>query len=290
MEKRRLGKTEHWSSILIFGGFALFKLNQNAADEAIETAWANGINHIDVSPLYGDAELHLGSWFKRHGKQFFLACKTAERKKKGAWESLKRSLDTLHVDKFDLFQLHGIDDPRTLETALGPGGALEAVLEAQQQGLVKYIGITGHNPPNHVLALKKFAFDTVLFPLNRIHAAHPTNWNDYTELLKIAAKNDVGLMAIKSVAKGMWPDGQAREHAHTYNTWYEPFVDEEDLRKSLYFTLSQPVAGAVLPGELKLWPAMIEAAHNFKPLTKKLQQEYMDEVKKLKPLRGPVMD
>jgi aryl-alcohol dehydrogenase-like predicted oxidoreductase len=290
MEKRRLGKTEHRSSILIFGGFALFRLSQKAADEAIETAWANGINHVDVSPLYGDAELHLGSWFKRHGKQFWVACKTAERKKKGAWESLKRSLDTLQIDRFDLFQLHGIDDSKTLATALGAGGALEAVLEAKQQGLVKYIGITGHNPPNHVLALQKFPFDTVLFPLNRIHAAHPAGWNDYTELLKIAAKKDVGLMAIKSVAKGTWPDGRAKEHAHTYNTWYEPFDDEENLRKSLYFTLSQPVTGAVLPGELKLWPAMIEAAHNFKPLSKKLQQEYMDEVKKLKPLRGPVMD
>jgi len=290
MEKRRLGKTEHRSSILIFGGFALFKLSQKAADEALENAWANGINHVDVSPLYGEAEVHLGSWFKRRGKQFWVACKTAERKKKGAWESLKRSLDTLQIDRFDLFQLHGIDDPKTLATALGPGGALEAILEAQQQGLVKYIGITGHNPPNHVLALQQFAFDTVLFPLNRIHAAHPTNWNDYTELLKLAAKKDVGLMAIKSVAKGTWPDGQAKEHAHRYGTWYEPFDDEEDLRKSLYFTLSQPVAGAVLPGELKLWPAMIEAAHNFMPLSNKVQQEYMDEVKKLKPLKGPEMD
>jgi aryl-alcohol dehydrogenase-like predicted oxidoreductase len=290
METRRLGKTKHRSSILIFGGFALFKLGQKAADEAIETAWANGINQVDVSPLYGDAELHLGSWFKRHGKQFWVACKTAERKKKGAWESLKRSLDTLHLDKFDLFQLHGIDDPKTLNTALGPGGALEAILEAKEQGLVKYIGITGHNPPNHVLALQKFDFDTVLFPLNRIHAAHPTGWNDYSKLLKVAAKKNVGLMAIKSVARGTWPDGRAKEHAHEYNTWYEPFTDEEDLRKSLYYTLSQPVAGAVLPGDLKLWPAMIEAAHNYRPLSHKLQREYMDEVKKLKPLRGPVMD
>jgi aryl-alcohol dehydrogenase-like predicted oxidoreductase len=120
METRRLGKTEHRSSILIFGGFALFKLSQKDADEAIETAWANGINHVDVSPLYGDAELHLGSWFKRHGKQFWVACKTAERKKKGAWESLKRSLDTLQVDRFDLFQLHGIDDPRRSRPPSGP--------------------------------------------------------------------------------------------------------------------------------------------------------------------------
>jgi aryl-alcohol dehydrogenase-like predicted oxidoreductase len=290
MEKRRLGKTGHMSSILIFGGFALFRISQKDADAAIETAWANGINHIDVSPLYGDAEQHLGSWFKRHGKQFWVACKTAERKKKGAWESLKRSLETLHVDKFDLFQLHGIDDPKTLATAMGPGGALEAILEAREQGLVDNIGITGHNPPNHYLALQKFDFDTVLFPLNRIHAAHPTDWNVYEPLLKIAKQKDVGVMAIKSVAKGMWPDGQAKEHAHKYGTWYEPFDDEENIRKSLYFTLSQDITAAVLPGELKLWPTMIEAAHKFKPLSKKDQQQYMDEVKKLKPLAGPRMD
>jgi aryl-alcohol dehydrogenase-like predicted oxidoreductase len=290
MEKRRLGKTGHMSSILIFGGFALYHISQKDADEAIETAWANGINHIDVSPIYGDAEQHLGSWFKRHGKQFWLACKTAERKKKGAWESLKRSLETLHVDKFDLFQLHGIDDPKTLATALGPGGALEAILEAKEQGLVANIGITGHNPPNHVLALQKFDFDTVLFPLNRIHAAHVTDWNNYAPLMKIAKQKDVGLMAIKSVAKGAWSDGQAREHAHDYNTWYEPFDDEENIRKSLYFTLSQDITGAVLPGELKLWPTMIDLAHKFKALSKKDQQQYMDEVKKLKPLVGPRMD
>ncbi len=287
MEKRRLGKTEHMSSILIFGGFALFRITQKEADEAIETAWANGINHVDVSPLYGDAEQHLGSWFKRHGKQFFLACKTAERRKKGAWESLKRSLDTLHVDRFDLFQLHGIDDPKTLNTALGPGGALEAILEAKQQGLVKFIGITGHNPPNHNLALQKFDFDTVLFPLNRIHAVHPTDWNDYRPLLKTAKQKDVGVMAIKSVAKGEWHDTKTRQQ---HNTWYEPFTDEENLRKSLYFTLSQDITAAVLPGELSLWPTLIEAAHSFKPLTKKEQQEYMEEVKKYKPLMGPKMD
>ena len=290
MEKRRLGKTGHNSSIIIFGGFALFRISQAEADEAIENAWSNGINHIDVSPIYGEAEKHLGSWFKRHGKQFFLACKTAERKKKGAWESIKRSLETLHVEKFDLFQLHGIDDPKTLKTALGPGGAIEAIIEAKEQGLLDYIGITGHNPINHNLALQLFDFDTVLFPLNRIHAAHVTEWNDWKPLMKTAKQKDVGLMAIKSVAKGTWPDGVAREHAHKYNTWYEPFEKEEDLKKSLWFTLSQDITGAVLPGDLKLWPAMIEAAHNFKHLSKKVQQEYMDEVKKLKPLMGPSMD
>jgi len=291
METRRLGKTEHMSSILIFGGFALFRVTQKEADAAIEMALEKGINHIDVSPVYGDAEKHLGSWFKRHGKRgYFLACKTAERDKAGAWESLKRSLDTLKVDKFDLFQLHGVDDLKTLEKALGPGGAMEAILEAKQQGLLDFIGITGHNPPNHNIALQRFDFDTVLFPLNRIHAVHPTDWNDYAPLLKTAKKKDVGVMAIKSVAKGMWADGQAREHAHRYNTWYEPFDDASEIEKSLWFTLSQDITAAVLPGDLKLWPMIIDAAERFKPLSKKEQQEYMKQAAQYEPLVGPRMD
>jgi aryl-alcohol dehydrogenase-like predicted oxidoreductase len=134
MEKRRLGKTEHMSSILIFGSFALFRISQKAADAALEMALENGINHVDVSPLYGDAEKHLGSWFKRNGKKFFLGCKTHERRKVGAWESLKYSLDTLKVDSFDLFQLHGVDNAEVLDTVLGPGGAMEAILEAKKTG------------------------------------------------------------------------------------------------------------------------------------------------------------
>jgi len=285
VEKRRLGKTEHMSSILIFGSFALFRVTQKVADAAIENALANGINHIDVSPLYGDAEKHLGSWFKRHGKNgFFLACKTAERRKEGAWESLKRSLDTLKVAKFDLFQFHGVDDVKTLDTILGPGGALEAVLEAKQQGLLDFIGITGHVPPNHNIALQRFDFDTVLFPLNRIHAVHPTDWNDYQPLLKTAREKDVGVMAIKSVAKGTWAGH------HRYNTWYEPFDDASEVEKSLWFTLSQDITAAVLPGELKLWPMMIDAAQRFKPLSKREQQDYMKQAAQYQPLVGPSMD
>jgi aryl-alcohol dehydrogenase-like predicted oxidoreductase len=289
MEKRRLGKTGHMSSILIFGGFALFNITQKAADAAIENALENGINHIDVSPFYGDAEKHLGSWFKRHGKkEFFLACKTAERRKQGAWEGLKRSLDTMKVDKFDLFQLHGVDKLEILEIALGPGGAMEAILEAKQQGLVDNIGITGHNPPLYNTALERFDFDTVLFPLNRIHAVHPTDWNEYRPLLKTARKKDVGVMAIKSVAKGTWVD--AKQGPPHHNTWYEPFTEPAEIEKSLWFTLSQDTTAAVLPGELTLWPTIIDAAQRFKPLSKKEQQEYMSQAAQYQPLAGPDMD
>lgn len=288
MEQRRLGRTEQMSSVLIFGGFALFRIKQKDADAAIEMALENGINQVDVSPIYGEAEKHLGSWFKRHGKQFFLTCKTAERKKKGAWEGIKRSLETLHVDHFDVFQLHGVDDIKVLKTALGPGGAMESILEAKDQGLVRYIGITGHNPPVQNQALRLFDFDTVMFPLNRVHGAHPTDWNDFRPLLKTARQKDVGVMAIKSVAKRAWENRQA--NVHHYNTWYEPFDEAAEIERSLRYTLSQDITAAVLPGELSLWPMMIAAAQRFKPLTAAEQQNVMAGVKQYQPLVGPQMD
>ncbi len=287
MDKRRLGKTEQMTSLLIFGSFALFRIKQKDADAAIEMALENGINQVDVSPLYGDAEKHLGSYFKRHGKQFFLSCKTAERTKAGAWEGLKKSLETLHIDQFDIFQLHGVDEINILKKVLGPGGAMEAILEAKEQGLIRFIGITGHNPPLHNQALQLFDFDTVMFPLNRVHAAHPTDWNEFRPLLKTARQKDVGVMAIKSVAKRAWEGKQANvEH----NTWYEPFTNAREIEKSLRYTLSQDITAAVLPGELSVWPIMIDVAKRFKPLTTQEQQNVMADVKQYQPLVGPQMD
>jgi aryl-alcohol dehydrogenase-like predicted oxidoreductase len=288
MEKRRLGRTGQMSSILIFGGFALYHATQREADEALETALENGINHIDVSPIYGQAEERIGSWLGRNGKQFFLGCKTDERRKEGARESLKRSLDTLKVDHFDLFQLHGVDELNVLDTALGPGGAIEAVLEAKEQGLVRFVGITGHRPPTHNIALQRFDFDTVMFPLNRVHAAHFTEWNDYRPLLKTARQKDVGVMAIKSVARGTWAD--SGRPSRPYNTWYEPFDDPKEIEKSLRYTLSQDITAAVLPGELKLWPAVIDAAKRFKQMSQAEQREALAGVSELQPLVGPAMD
>jgi predicted aldo/keto reductase-like oxidoreductase len=287
VDKRRLGKTEQMTSLLIFGSFALFRIKQKDADAAIEMALENGINQVDVSPLYGDAEKHLGSYFKRHGKQFFLSCKTAERTKAGAWEGLKKSLETLHIDQFDIFQLHGVDEINILKKVLGPGGAMEAILEAKEQGLIRFIGITGHNPPLHNQALQLFDFDTVMFPLNRVHAAHPTDWNEFRPLLKTARQKDVGVMAIKSVAKRAWEGKQANvEH----NTWYEPFTNAREIEKSLRYTLSQDITAAVLPGELSVWPIMIDVAKRFKPMTTQEQQNVMADVKQYQPLVGPQMD
>ncbi len=288
MEKRRLGRTGQMSSILTFGGFAIGWVNQKEADAAIEMALKAGINHVDVSPIYGGAESRLGSWFQRHGNDFFLGCKTEARTKTEAWESLKRSLETLHIDHCDLFQFHGVKNNSELNTILGPGGALEAFLEAKAQGLLRFIGITGHFPPLFNEALKRFDFDTVMFPLNRVHAAHFNKRNDWRALLKTARKKDVGVFAIKFVAKRVWEDGD--EAPHKYNTWYEPFDEAEEIEKSLRYTSSQDITSVALPGELKLWPMVIAAAQRFRPMTPKEQRQVISEVAQYEPLFAPWME
>ena len=288
MEKRRLGRTGQMSSILTFGGFAVGWVNQKEADKAIEMALEAGINQIDVSPFYGDAEARLGSWFRRHGNDFFLGCKTEAKTKTEAREALKKSLETLQVDRCDLFQFHGVKNNGELNTILGPGGALEAVLEAKAQGLVRFIGITGHFPPLFNEALKRFDFDTVMCPLNRVHAAHFNNRNDWRALLKTAREKDVGVFAIKSVAKRLWEGGE--EAPHKYNTWYEPFDEVAEIEKSLRYTLSQDITSAALPGELKLWPMVIAAARRFQPMTPEEQKQVVNEVAQYEPLFASWME
>ncbi len=283
METRRLGKTGHMSSIIALGGAAFWQISQDDADTAIDMAVGHGINHIDVAPLYGQAEIRIGSWLERNRPKIFLACKTRERGKLGAWEGIKRSLDKLKVDSFDLFQLHGIDDAETLNVVLGSGGALEAILEAKEQGLVRFVGITGHRPYIHIEALHRFDFDTVMFPLNRVHTAHLNDWNNFFPLLEIAKEKDVGVIAIKSIAKRPW-----ERTSHFYRTWYEPFDQPQEIQKSLRYTLSQAITTAVMPGDLQLWLKVISAAEEFKPLTEKEQQEVISEAVRYQPLIAPV--
>jgi aryl-alcohol dehydrogenase-like predicted oxidoreductase len=282
MEKRRLGRTGHMSSVLTIGGAALGTITQAEADAAITMAMEHGINHIDVAPTYGDAELRIGPWMPEHRNDFFLGCKTGARDKAGAWESIKRSLDRLQVSNFDLFQFHGVDDLDALETILNPGGALEAVLEARQQGLIDYIGITGHRPNVYVEALKRFDFDTVLFPLSRVHAAHFDTDNDFRPLIDMAKQKDAGMLAIKSISKRLW-----LSQDHSYKTWYEPFDSQVDVNRSLAYTLSQGVTTCPMSSDVKLWPMLIEAAERFTVLTEEEQAAAVDEVKQYQPISSP---
>lgn len=279
MEKRRLGKTGHMSSVVTLGGAALWQATQAEADVAINLAVQHGVNHFDVSPTYGQAEVRLGPWLEKYRKGIFLACKTRERSKTKAWEEIKRSLETLRVDYLDLYQFHGVDDLETLYVVLGPEGALEAVLEARQQGLIRYVGITGHRPFVHVEALNRFDFDTILFPLNRVLAAHSNDFNDFSTLLKVARKKDVGTIAIKAVAKRPWEGPM-----HMYLTWYEPFDEQAEIDKSLWYTLSQDITTAAMPGDLHLWPMVIDAAERFRAMDAREQVGVVSEVRRYRPL------
>ncbi|MFC1984363.1 aldo/keto reductase [Chloroflexota bacterium] len=279
MEKRRLGKTENMSSIITFGSAALWEVSQAEADAAIELAIEHGVNHFDVSPNYGEAEVRLGSWMQKHHKEIFLACKTTERGKARAWESIKRSLELLKVDYFDLFQFHAVNDIETLNVVLSHVGALEAVLEAKEQGLVRHIGITGHRPFVHIEALNRFDFDTILFPINRVLAAHRSDYTDFLPLLEIARQKDVGTIGIKAVTKRPWEAAM-----RMYRTWYEPFDEQEEIDKSLWYALSQGITTAAMPADLRLWSLVIDAAERFRILDIHEQEEVISEVKQHKPI------
>jgi aryl-alcohol dehydrogenase-like predicted oxidoreductase len=279
MQKRRLGRTEHESTVVIFGGAALASVSQKEADQAMALALRYGVNHIDVAPSYGEAELRLGPWMERHRQDFFLACKTEKRTKEEAAEALRRSLERLRVDHFDLYQLHGVTELDELEVALGPSGAMEAILEGRKEGLLRFIGITGHCPATQVEALKRFDFDTVMFPLNFVLRAHRNERNDWEELLKLAKEKDVGVMAIKAITKGPWPT-----ETHAYQTWYEPFDDQEAIDRALWFTLSQDVTAAVSAADVRLIPKVVDAAERFRPLSQEEQAQLVATGSQLRPL------
>lgn len=279
MEKRRLGRAGHMSSVVAFGGAALSKVEQSVADEAVRLALDHGVNHFDVAPTYGEAELRLRPWMKEYRSQVFLACKTTKRTRDEAWAELRRSMERLGVDSFDLYQLHGLDKPEELDVALGPGGATEAFLEAREQGLVRYIGITGHRLPTQVEALKRFDLDTVLFPLNYILRAHRVEENDYEPLLRLAKERDVGLMAIKAIAKRPW-----QTETHAYETWYEPFDSQRDIDLALWFALSQGITTAVMAGDVRLIPKILDAAERLRELSETEQAELVKSAASLKPI------
>jgi aryl-alcohol dehydrogenase-like predicted oxidoreductase len=262
LPRRALGRTDHQSSILAFGGFALSLLTQSAADAAVDDALARGVNHFDVAPSYGDAELKLAPSVVRYRAQMFLACKTRERRRNGAREELQRSLERLRTDHVDLYQCHAVSDTFDLERLLGPGGAIEAIDAARSNGLTRFVGITGHHCAVLRQALERYPFDTVMFPVNPIQAADPRPATDYRPLLRAAVERGVGVIAIKATARDPWPNGSTP----TYATWYRPYDDPERVAERLTFTLTHPVATTVLPGDVRLWPALFAVAERFTPM------------------------
>lgn len=253
--------------------------SEKEADDFIRFALDRGVNHIDVAPTYGDAEARLGKWVKEYRGNLFLACKTNKRTKAEAAQMLQSSLKRLQTDYFDLYQLHGLDKPDELETAFSEEGAIQAMLEAKKSGIVKHIGITSHNPINIMRALERFDFDTVLLPVNCVLKANPQPENDYEPVLALAETKNIGIIAMKSIAKGPWP-GKERP----YNTWYQPFDTQKEIDRALWFTLSQKVTTAASSSDIRLARMTIDAAERFEKLTGEQQRELISSFAARTPL------
>jgi aryl-alcohol dehydrogenase-like predicted oxidoreductase len=255
---QRFGRSGHLSTRTILGAAGLGKVSQAEADAALELAFAHGVNHIDTADSYLDSELRLGSWIRRHGKTFFLSTKTEERTAAKAREGIHRSLERLQVDAVDLLQFHNLVDPREWETALGPGGALEAAVEAREQGLVRHIGITGHGltvADMHFRALDRFPFDSVLLPFNWVLARNASYLAAFRRLVARCETEDVAVMTIKSIVRGPWGDDP-----RTRTTWYKPLEDEREIALAVGWVLGHPGIFLITTSDTHLLPLVLSAA------------------------------
>ncbi|MBN2149400.1 MAG: aldo/keto reductase [Anaerolineales bacterium] len=282
MEKRRFGRSGHLSSVAIFGAAAFWDVSQEQADAVLEMILAAGVNHIDVAPSYGMAEARVGPWMPKWREHFFLGCKTMERTRDGAAAELRRSLQRLQVDAFDLYQLHAVTSMEELDQVTQPGGALEAAIEARQAGLTRFIGITGHGvhtPEIFLEALRRFDFDSILFPLNFVQYANP-RYKEYSEeLLRQCQVRDIGVMAIKAITRGPWGD-----QPKTHTTWYQPFTELDDVQRAVNFALSQPVSGLCTVGDVSVLPVMLNACEAFAPLSAAEQEAMLASAGAYQPL------
>jgi predicted aldo/keto reductase-like oxidoreductase len=282
MEKRRFGRTGHDSTVAIFGAAAFYDISQDEADQVLEYILSTDINHIDVAPGYGKAEIRMGPWLSEVRDRFFIGCKTQQRTKAAAETELRRSLERLQIDKFDLFQLHAVTNMDELNQVTRPDGALEAILEAKDEGLLDYVGITGHGleaPEVFLEALERFDFDTVLFPINFILYENESYREKAETLLDVCRERDLGSMIIKHIAKGPWG-----EMDKTHTTWYRPFTQQEWIQKGVDFALSQPVTGICTPGDVNLLPLVVEACQQFQPMVTDQQVDLISQTPQFQPL------
>jgi aryl-alcohol dehydrogenase-like predicted oxidoreductase len=271
MQNRRFGRSGHMSSVAIFGGAAFWEIPQNKADEIMDLVLSHGVNHIDIAPSYGEAEVRVGPWLHDKRDKFFVGCKTMEREYTGVQKELHASLQNLKTDHFDLYQCHAVTSFEELDKVTHKGGALEAMLEAKKDGLTHFIGITSHGmqaPQVLIEALKRYDFDSVLFPLNFILFADEQYRQSAQELIELCNRKDVGMMTIKAIARGSWGD-----HKHTNTTWYQPFTSREEIQLAVDFVLSHDVTGICMAGDTSLTPKLVDACQGFTPMPEEKREE-----------------
>ncbi|HEY8797533.1 MAG TPA: aldo/keto reductase [Candidatus Dormibacteraeota bacterium] len=280
--RARFGRTEHQSSRVIFGGAALSSVSQDVADRTLDVLLEHGINHIDVAASYGDAELRVKPWLRGARDSFFLATKTDERKAVQAREELHRSLDRLGVDHVDLWQLHNLADPIEWDTALSPGGAIEAAVEAREQGLVRWIGVTGHGAQiaaNHRRSIARFDFDSVLLPYNFVTMQSPYYAENFEALVAACTERGTAVQTIKSIALRPWSG-----LTHTRSTWYQPLEEQADIDLAVSWVLGRPGVFLNTVGDVDLLPRVLDAAGRFEKRPDDAAMKSLLERSKTEPL------
>jgi predicted aldo/keto reductase-like oxidoreductase len=268
------GRTGHISTRVLFGAAALSKVTQAEADKAVETIMKYGVNHIDIAASYGDAELRLGPSIAKYRNKLFLATKTGERTYQAAKDSIQRSLERLRTDHLDLIQLHGVIEDSEWEVATGPGGALEAAIEARRQGLVRFIGITSHSlhaPIIHQKSLARFDFDSILLPWNYQLAHNPDYAANFQAVVKTARAKNTAVQIIKTAQRRLWGDVP-----RWASTWYEPYRDQKSIDMAIFWALSNPGVFINSAGDVNVMPMVLDAASRYeKPPTDEQMQELM---------------
>ena len=280
--KAPFGRTRHLSSRTIFGAAALSEVSQGEADRALETARRYGLNHVDTAASYGDAELRLGPWMERERGHWFLATKTGERRAGPARDELHRSLERLRTDRIDLWQLHNLVDEEEWEVALGPGGALEAAVAARDEGLVRFIGVTGHGvevAARHRASLERFPFDAVLLPYSYVMMQNAPYAADFEALAAACEARGVALQTIKAITRRPWAERPAGSA-----TWYQPLEDARAIEMAVHWVLGREDAFLNTPADVALLPTVLEAAANPRPRPSDAEMQALVETEQMAPL------
>jgi aryl-alcohol dehydrogenase-like predicted oxidoreductase len=267
---------------VIFGAAALGRVSQDVADRALDVLLEHNINHLDTAASYGDAELRMAPWLKRYPDRFFIATKTGKRSADEAREELKRSLDRLQVDHVDLWQLHNLSDPIEWDNALSPGGAIDAAMEAREQGLVRAIGVTGHGAQiaaTHRRSLQRFDFDSVLLPYNFTTLQSAYYRENFYGLKATCQERNTAVQTIKSLAYRPW---MGRER--TASTWYQPLEDQSDIDTAVHWALGEPGIFVITTGDVNVLPKLLDAAERFTTRPSDADMQRMVERLQMEPL------
>jgi aryl-alcohol dehydrogenase-like predicted oxidoreductase len=282
--RRAFGRTGHDSSVTLFGAAALKNASQAEADRTLEVLLEHGVNHIDTAPRYGDAELRIGPWMGRHRSDFFLATKTGQRSYADAHDEIRRSLERLRVDQVDLLQIHSLAHPGDWEQVMGEDGALRAVLEARDEGLTRFVGVTGHGwtiAAMHLRSLARFDFDSVLLPWNWLMAQNERYRADFEAVVDACRSRDVAVQTIKSIARGPWATVEP-----THDTWYQPLEEQADIDRAVHFVLARGDVFLNTVGDMRLLPKVLDAAQRFEEAPADEAMAIMGEERRVTTLFG----